>query len=532
MFPLAALRQEFKKEDRLDPTIDDDSYLMKNALDIKRDGFSRDKDRIIFSTAFRRLQHKAQVFSNEKSDHLRTRLTHTLEVSEISRNLAHYLGVNENLVEAIAVGHDIGHTPFGHEGERILDDVLSGQDDLGGEIPVKVNYGGFKHNFHSVRVLDVVQKKYENKKGLNLSWQVLEGILKHTETRRSCRNECQKCGKCWDIRRFVSDNRIIPNLYLEYPFSVTVEGQIVDIADEIAQREHDLDDGFRTRIIRNSIVGEIIRYCEEIIIKEQQISRVSSESVQLKHIKLLENLVEKLKLNEKSRDDYYKRETLIRDIIDYFIHDAYFESLKQKDNALYKYDSNGNLILENEIIMFSPAAKDLNEKLENLIKTQILNSWDVNKFDGKANYLIKQLFKAYYNNPLQMMPYSFPALKEKLEENDAYYSLILKENGLNIKDIDFKKSKKSDIQSVFSVLKLKNIDKKLNVPSDLQSQSIDELAKKYIRLSKLSPSELENNNDKFIKCTFENNHAFLSTISDYIAGMTDNFAIKSYEELY
>ncbi|MHC1757701.1 MAG: dGTP triphosphohydrolase [Methanosarcina sp.] len=532
MCPLTRLKQEFKKEDRFDPTIDDNSYLIKEELDVKRDGFSRDKDRILFSTAFRRLQHKAQVFSNEKSDHLRTRLTHTLEVSVISRNLAHYLGVNENLAEAIAVGHDIGHTPFGHEGERILDDILSGQDDLGGELPVKINYGGFKHNFHSIRVLDVVQKKYEDKKGLNLSWQVLEGILKHTKTKRSCRNECQNCGKCWNIRRFISDERVIPRLYLDYSFSVTVEGQIVRIADDIAQREHDLDDGFRSRTIQNVIGPEIISYCEEIINKELQTNEIGSKDSQLKHVKLLENLVEKLKLNEKSEDRYYRKETLIRDIIDYFIHDVYFEAQKQKENISYEYNSYGNLIIKKEIIKFSPAANELNKKLESLIKTRILNSWDVNKFDGKANYLIKQLFKAYYNNPLQMMPYGFQALKNKLEDNNAYYNLVLSESDLNIKDIDFKKDNRSDIQSVFSVLKLKNIDKKLNLPPDLQNPNIKELAERYNSLSKLSVSELENENDKFIKCIFENNHAFLSTISDYIAGMTDNFAKKSYEELY
>jgi deoxyguanosinetriphosphate triphosphohydrolase, putative len=530
MCPLSKFKQEFKKEDRLDPIIDNDSYLMKEELDVMRDGFSRDRDRIIFSTAFRRLQHKAQVFSNEKSDHVRTRLTHTLEVSGISRSLAHYLGVNENLAEAIALGHDIGHTPFGHEGERILDDVLSGKDDLGEQLPVKINYGGFKHNFHSVRVLDVVQKKYENKKGLNLSWQVLEGILKHTKTKR-CKNECRDCGKCWDIRHFVSDEKVIPRLYVDIPFSVTVEGQIVCIADEIAQREHDLDDGFRSRTLKNDIGEHIIKNCEEIIKNQHLINKIDFEGNQEKDLKLLENLVGKLKLNRASKDSYYKKETLIRDIIDYFIHDVYFEVQKQKENILYEYNFHGDLILKKEVIKFSPIASQLNEKLESFIKIQILNSWDVNKFDGRANYLIKQLFKAYYNNPLQMMPYGFQALKKKIEENNAYYNLILKEDNFNIKDVDFKRSKKSDIQSVFSVLKLKNIDK-LNLPPELQNTNLKELAEKYNKLSKLNLSELKDDQDKFIKCLFENNYAFLSTISDYIAGMSDNFAIKSYEELY
>jgi dGTPase len=120
--------------------------------------------------------------------------------------------------------------------------------------------------------------------------------LKHTKTKRDCRNICKNCGKCWDIRRFVSDERVVPHLYLDSSFSVTVEGQIVCIADEIAQREHDIDDGFRTRIIQNGtesqngIESEIIGFCEEIIKKEHQKNKIDSDDNPLKHIKLLENL--------------------------------------------------------------------------------------------------------------------------------------------------------------------------------------------------------------------------------------------------
>ena len=142
----------------------------------QRNEFARDRDRIIYSTAFRRLEHKAQVYSHEKGDHYRTRLTHTLEVTQIARGISRNLGLNEDLTEAIALGHDIGHTPFGHAGEEVLDKIMRGEDDLGGKFKYNIDYGGFKHNFNSLKILDVIERKYENEKGLNLTWQVLEGI--------------------------------------------------------------------------------------------------------------------------------------------------------------------------------------------------------------------------------------------------------------------------------------------------------------------------------------------------------------------
>jgi putative nucleotidyltransferase with HDIG domain len=179
-----------------------------------RNGFARDKDRILFTRAFRRLQHKTQMFPYEKGDHFRTRLTHTMEVSQIARSLARYLSVDEDLAEAIALGHDIGHTPFGHQGEEVLDGIMSGNDNLGKDIEIQLNHGGFKHNYNSIKILDVTQLKYEDISGLNLSWQVLEGILKHTKINRHPKDECEECGKCWDIERFVNNKELIERLYL------------------------------------------------------------------------------------------------------------------------------------------------------------------------------------------------------------------------------------------------------------------------------------------------------------------------------
>ena len=215
----------------------DDNNQFGTELVGDRFGFPRDRDRILFSKAFRRLEHKAQVYSPEKGDHFRTRLTHSLEVSQIARSLARYLKLDEALVEAIALGHDIGHAPFGHQGERTLDEIMRGNDNLGGMIKHKIDNGGFKHNYNSLRILDILEVKYADEKedGLNLTWQVLEGIFKHT----------RYYNDKYDINRFISHPSRKDDLFLSRDYSVTLEGQVVAIADEIAQRQHDLDDGFR-----------------------------------------------------------------------------------------------------------------------------------------------------------------------------------------------------------------------------------------------------------------------------------------------
>lgn len=167
-----------------------------------RTDFQRDRDRIIHSKAFRRLMHKTQVFLAPEGDHYRTRLTHTIEVSQIARTIARGLGVNEDLTEAIAMGHDLGHTPFGHSGEAILN---------------RIHPGGFKHNVQSLRVVDLLEQG-RNRRGMNLTFEVRDGILNHT-------------------------GQTMP---------VTVEGQIVRTSDRIAYINHDIDDALRSGIISMS----------------------------------------------------------------------------------------------------------------------------------------------------------------------------------------------------------------------------------------------------------------------------------------
>jgi dGTPase len=177
-----------------------------------RTAFQRDRDRIVHSTAFRRLEYKTQVFIPHERDHYRTRLTHTIEVAQISRTLARNLRLNEDLTEAIALVHDLGHTPFGHAGEDVLNDLLK-------------DYGGFNHNHQSLRVVDILEQRYPEHPGLNLSFEVREGIVKHETATRT-----------------------IPVEFNPYQ-QPTLEASLVDIADEIAYNSHDIDDGLSSGLL-------------------------------------------------------------------------------------------------------------------------------------------------------------------------------------------------------------------------------------------------------------------------------------------
>nr|MBN2278353.1 deoxyguanosinetriphosphate triphosphohydrolase [candidate division Zixibacteria bacterium] len=186
-----------------------------------RTAFQRDRDRVIHSTAFRRMEYKTQVFVNHEGDHYRTRLTHTIEVAQISRTIARALGLNEDLAEAIALVHDLGHTPFGHSGEDVLDKLMTG-------------FGGFNHNRQSLRVVDLLERRYPNHPGLNLTYEVREGIVKH-ET---------------------GAGPLMPEIFPpdEKP---TLEASLVDLADAIAYNSHDVDDGLRSGIFSRDDLEEV-----------------------------------------------------------------------------------------------------------------------------------------------------------------------------------------------------------------------------------------------------------------------------------
>src|SRR5688500_8843993 len=195
-----------------------------------RTDFQRDRDRIVHSTAFRRLVYKTQVFLNHEGDLFRTRLTHSLEVAQLARSIARSLGLNEDLVEAIALAHDLGHTPFGHAGQDALNECMAA-------------HGGFEHNLQSLRVVDALEERYPDFDGLNLCFETREGILKHCSRANAEKLEQAEPGGVG--RRFL--DRTQPSL----------EAQLCNLADEIAYNAHDIDDGVRSGLITLEQLAEV-----------------------------------------------------------------------------------------------------------------------------------------------------------------------------------------------------------------------------------------------------------------------------------
>ncbi|WP_326908983.1 deoxyguanosinetriphosphate triphosphohydrolase [Sedimentibacter sp. MB31-C6] len=273
-----------------------------------RTDYQRDRDRIIHSKAFRRLKHKTQVFLSPEKDHYRTRLTHTLEVSQISRTIARSLKLNEDLTEAIALGHDLGHTPFGHTGERILNDLIK---------------SGFKHNEQSLRVVDFLEIR-NGKQGLNLTYEVRDGILKHPKDYKP----------------------------------ETLEGQIVSISDRIAYINHDIDDAIRANIINqkqipdkflnllgnthgeriNTMIINIIENSknESDIKMSEEIAKATSE--------LRDFLFENVYYNKIAKSEEDKTTFIVEKIFEYYIN--HFDALPDYYLKIY----NENNFTKNEVI--------------------------------------------------------------------------------------------------------------------------------------------------------------------------------------
>jgi len=207
-----------------------------------RSAFRRDADRVIHSTAFRRLKHKTQVFVFHEGDHYRTRLSHTLEVTQIARALARSLGLDEDLAEALALAHDLGHPPFGHAGERALDACLA-------------DFGGFDHNAQTLRVVTAIERRYPTFDGLNLSWETLEGIVKHngplTDTEGNATGKYSESG----VPKIIADYNAAYDLALWSHASA--EAQVAAIADDIAYDAHDLDDGLRADLFSLADLAEV-----------------------------------------------------------------------------------------------------------------------------------------------------------------------------------------------------------------------------------------------------------------------------------
>jgi len=302
-----------------------------------RSCYQRDRDRIIHSAAFRRLEYKTQVFVIHEGDYYRTRLTHTLEVSQIARTIAIALRLNVDLVEAIALAHDLGHTPFGHSGEEVLNELMH-------------RYGGFNHNFQSLRVVDVLEERYPDFPGLNLTWEVREGILKHSSA--------------FDKAGYLEE--LCPE---ESP---TLETQVVDLADEIAYDNHDLDDGLTSGLISED---------------------------DLKRIKLWRDTHKKI-TNQYNRLTTLERKYLIiRQLIDLQVTDLINNTLKNiKDMRIKNYtDVKKN---KERIVSFSQNMLEMRKPLRDFLMRNLYSNYRVIRMSNKAKHFIRELFKSYVNNPL------------------------------------------------------------------------------------------------------------------------------------
>ncbi len=300
-----------------------------------RTDFQRDRDRIVHSTAFRRLQYKTQVFINHEGDHYRTRLTHTMEVSIIARSIARTLRLNEDLTEAIALAHDIGHTPFGHSGEEALNEILK-------------DNGGFEHNRQCIRVVDFLERRYPNHPGLNLTYELREGILKHESEYDSP-----------DIPEDLK-NRLGPSL----------ECQIVNMSDEIAYNCHDIDDGVTSGVLN--------------------IDKLKSIQLCAKHIDLL---------NKKylALDSGALRRILIRELINDLVTDLVThssENLKDVENYTASDIREKNI----KLLSFSQNMKEDNKELKRFLRKNLYRHPRMIKNAQRAKEIISFLFDKYMNN--------------------------------------------------------------------------------------------------------------------------------------
>jgi len=306
-----------------------------------RMAFQRDRDRIIHSTAFRRLEYKTQVFVNHEGDYYRTRLTHTMEAAQIARTVAQALRANEDLAEAVALAHDLGHTPFGHSGERVLDEEMA-------------PYGGFEHNSQSLRIVDVLEERYPHFKGLNLTWEVREGIVKHSLPYDKPLARDFEPGK-----------------------APCLEAQIVDYADEIAYNSHDIDDGLKSGLL-------LREQLEEVALWRDTLARIR---------KLYPDAGFRIWRFQVQR-------SLIDDFVTDLVNTA-ADRLRQRD-----IDNVAKLRDQGEpMVVFSPAMEAKRLELKAFLMKNLYRHYRVMRMMTKAQNVMRDLFRAYMSEPAQLPPH-------------------------------------------------------------------------------------------------------------------------------
>lgn len=322
----------------------------REAFKDDRPAFERDRDRIIHSSAFRRLEYKTQVFVNHEGDYYRTRLTHSLEVAQIAKGIARRLKLNEELTESLALAHDLGHTPFGHSGEKALNRMMEG-------------VGGFEHNLQSLRVVEVLEDKYPGFQGLNLTWETREGIAKHSS---SC------------------DNPSYAHLREYNPETVpTLEAQIINLADEIAYNNHDIDDALEAGFTSfEELRG--VGLCKEMMLKvEKQFPGIPEQKKKYQTISTLIGY-------------------LINDVVRYSL-----ENIKQNKIETFEDVKAVNIIL----VSYSNQADEQTAELKAFLQKNVYQHYKVERMRVKAERYVTLLFSTFKDNPT-LLPQKY---RERIE---------------------------------------------------------------------------------------------------------------------
>ena len=342
--------QKNYRENHLKPyaikSINSKGRIYKELENSIRSPYQRDRDRIIHSSSFRRLKHKTQVFVNTEGDHYRTRLTHSMEVSQIARTLARSLGLNEDLSETLSLSHDLGHTPFGHAGEEVLNQCMK-------------RYGGFDHNIQTLRIVTYIENKYYKFSGLNLTIETLDGLIKHNGP----------------VKNIVSYKKILRKDLLDSKITFdkfpSLEAQVASISDDIAYNNHDLEDGLRAGLFAIKKISSI-PYVSKWINK---------------HVNNIKKFRKEIIINQ-----------IVRDLINLMVVDVINTTNKnlkknnpQSINDIYKQD---RLIVD-----FSGKMKKIDQQIKDFLKSNMYNHKKVVVNTNKGKEIIYDLFKYLSKNP-------------------------------------------------------------------------------------------------------------------------------------
>ena len=311
-----------------------------------RSDFQRDRDRIIHSTAFRRLKHKTQVFVNTTGDHFRTRITHSLEVAQIARTLCKFFNLNEDLCETLSLAHDLGHTPFGHAGEDALNECMK-------------KFGGFDHNIQTIRIALFLENRYYEFKGLNLTIETIDGLLKHNGPIKKLKKYNSIIGKNYFTNKIN---------FSSYP---SLEAQIASISDDIAYNSHDLEDGLKSNLFK---------------LKD------------LEKIPILKNII----FRHTKRKNNYSMDLIIRQIIREIINEMVRDVIKTTKYNIKKYHLNNlNKVYRAHypIVNFSKQMNKFDKKIKHFLRQKMYYNKKVKKNTNQGKKIIKKLFSAIQRNP-------------------------------------------------------------------------------------------------------------------------------------